>query len=99
MYPQARWHFYGGSGGESGAVVLARKEVARQAWRARGAPLSDAQAATLLATLRADPDVLRPGVCVQAWRVHVHVHVHVHVRVRVRVRVHVHVVEAVTPIP
>ena len=64
--PQARWHFYGGSGGESGAVVLARKEVARRAWRARGAPLSDAQAATLLATLRADPDLLRPGVCMHA---------------------------------
>ena len=44
-------------GGKRGDLA---REVARRA-RARGAPLSDAQAARLLATLRADPDLLRPG--------------------------------------
>jgi len=94
---QARAHFYGGAGRESGAVTLARKEVARRAWRARGAPLSDAQAARLLATLRADPDLLRPegapplelldvGSCSSMFEGQVRLSVGVSVGVRVRVR-------------
>ena len=56
---QARRHFYGG-----GAVALARKDAARRAWRAHGAPLSDVAAANLLAELRTDPVPLPASVVV-----------------------------------